>query len=236
MFTKSTEYYDAIFGAKGKDYVDESKKLRAIIRKYKRSAGNTMLDVACGNGNHIKYLKDEFAITGIDLDPNMIDMARKRYPAVEFHEGSMVDFSLKTTFDIVMCLTSAIGYAKTAEGMRSAIRTMSGHVKPGGVLIVEPWISLEEYRPGAVFAVFVDKPDLKITRMNVNELRGNVSVLNFHYLVGHPGGVDYFTECHEMGLFSHEEYSAAFASCGLTTTFEKEGLIERGIYIGLKNH
>jgi SAM-dependent methyltransferase len=234
MFTKSVAYYDAIFRAKGKDYADEANKLRAIIRRYKRSSGTALLDVACGDGNHIPYLKDVYKITGLDLDPNMLAMARERYPALAFHQGNMVDFHLAQLFDIVMCLTSAIGYAKTLDGMYRTIRTMSEHVLPGGLVILEPWLSPDEYRPGAVFAVFVDEPDLKIARINTNVLRDSVSVLHFHYLVGTPEGVEHVTELHELGLFTQEQYYDAFQACGLTTHHEKEGLIGRGIFIGVK--
>jgi SAM-dependent methyltransferase len=233
MFTKSALIYDAVFSAKGKDWADEARKLSALVKRHKRSPGNTMLDVACGNGGHVGYLCDEFAITGLDLDPGMLKLAEERFPGIPFHCASMVDFKLEKKFDIVMCLTSAIGYAKTLQSMRQAIRTMSDHVLPGGILVVEPWIDMKEYKPHTVHASYVDQPDLKVARINTNVLRGNISVLEFHYLVGTPEGVEHFTELHELGLYSHEEYQEAFTACGLDTRFEKEGLIGRGAYVGV---
>ncbi len=111
---------------------------------------------------------------------------------------------------------------------------MAAHLTTNGVLIVEPWISPAEYKPGGVFSVFVDKPSLKIARMNVNAVRGNISVINFHYLVATPEGVQHFTEEHELGLYTREEYLTAFRVAGLQTVFEPEGLIGRGMYIARK--
>jgi hypothetical protein len=67
--------------------------------------------------------------------------------------------------------------------------------------------------------------------MNVNEVRGTISVINFHYMVATPAGVQYFTEDHELGLYTREEYLAAFRDAGLKTDYEPEGLIGRGMYI-----
>lgn len=234
MFEKSADFYDAIYYAKGKDYEAEVRHLLQIIDRHAATAPRTMLELACGTGNHTVFLRQHFQVEGLDLDAGMLAIARDRYPGVPFHLADMRSFSLAKTFDVVICLFSAIGYAHTLEQLHGAIRTMADHVSPGGLLLVEPWISPEEYRPGGVFSVFVDKPDLKIARMNVNEVRGNVSVINFHYMVATPTGVQHFTEEHELGLYSRDQYLSAFESAGLGTEWESDGLIGRGMYVGRK--
>jgi len=234
MFNKSAAIYDAIFSAKGKNWEKESGEFSSLVKRYKRSAGNTLLSIACGTGGHEQYLRREFAITGLDIDAEMLEIARQRLPEIEFHCASMMDFDLGKKFDVVMCLFSAIGYANTAEKLRQALRTMSNHLVPGGILVVEPWLAPGEFRPGAVFASFVDQPDLKVARINTNMVRGTTSVIEFHYLVGTPQGVEHFTELHELGLYTHEEYLAAFRAAGLDTRHEKEGLIGRGVYVGIR--
>jgi SAM-dependent methyltransferase len=234
MFNKSAAIYDAIFRAKGKKWEEEVQQFSALVKRYKRSGGNSLLAVACGTGGHEQHLQKDFDVTGLDIDPAMLAIARERLPGVDLHCASMVDFRLDRKFDVVMCLFSAIGYANTPDSLQRSIRTMSEHLVPGGILVVEPWISLQEFRPGAVFATFVDQPDLKVARMNTNILRGTISVIDFHYLVGTPKGVEHFTEHHELGLYSAEEYRRAFQACGLETHFETEGLIGRGVYVGIR--
>ena len=41
--------------------------------------------------------------------------------------------------------------------------------------------------------------------MSVSERRGNMSVMDMHYLVGTPTGVEHFIERHELALFSHTD-------------------------------
>ncbi len=100
-------------------------------------------------------------------------------------------------------------------------------------MIVEPWFSPADYHVGSVVATFVDRPDLKIARMNVSQIKDNLSILDFHYLVATKQGVEHFTERHELGLFAHDEYLAAFAAGGLETMYDSKGSAGRGLYIGI---
>jgi SAM-dependent methyltransferase len=232
MFSKSQRFYDAIYSASGKDYAEEARRLKVFIAQYKRSAGNALLDVACGTGGHIPYLRDYFSYEGLDLDPEMLALARTRFPDIPFHQGDMADFTLGRRFDVVTCLFSSIAYTRTAPRLCQAIATMAAHVCPGGVLIIAPFLAPEAWIPGQPHAIFVDQPDLKLVRMNVSAAVGTVAILDFHYLVATPDGVEHFAEHHELGLFTDEEYRNAFTHAELDVTHDVEGLIGRGLYIG----
>jgi SAM-dependent methyltransferase len=230
MFTRSAALYDIIYGFK--NYEKESERLRELIAQHQRSAGKRLLDVACGTGAHIEYLRGYFEIEGVDLDPQMVRLASERFPAIRFHRGDMIDFDLGRHFDVVTCLFSSIGYVKTAERMRAAIANLARHVCPGGVLIVEPWLTPEGYREGHLHGLFIDRPDIKIARMNLSEVRDGLSILNLHHMVGKPDRIEYFTERHELGLFTTEQYRDAFVAAGLQVTHDPQGLMGRGLFIG----
>ncbi|MDP9314204.1 MAG: class I SAM-dependent methyltransferase, partial [Chloroflexota bacterium] len=129
---------------------------------------------------------------------------------------------------------SSIGYVKTRSHLQQAIHTMSEHLVSGGLLMIEPWFTPDTFHPGYISAVFVDQPDLKIARMNVTTVEGTVSMLDFNYLVASIDGVDYFRERHELGLFTHQEYIAALEEQGLEVTHLADGLMGRGLYVGIK--
>ncbi|MBO0888311.1 hypothetical protein J2P12_04340 [Candidatus Bathyarchaeota archaeon] len=57
---------------------------------------------------------------------------------------------------------------------------------------------------------------------------------DLHHLVATPGGVEYFVERLEMGLFSDREYRGAFKRAGLQVSHDSKGLMGRGLYVGLK--
>ena len=60
------------------------------------------------------------------------------------------------------------------------------------------------------------------------------SLQNFHFLVGTPHGIEYFTEQHHLGLFSSETYLDAFKKCGLKVILDPAGITGRGLYIGTR--
>lgn len=231
MFTKSAAFYDAIYAAK--DYAAEAERIDALIQARARTRAKTLLDVACGTGGHLAHLKHRYASEGLDLDPNLLAIAREKHPGLPFHQADMVQFDLGRTFDAVVCLFSAIGYVVTLERLHSAIAAMARHVRPGGVLLVEPWLSPEGYTTGTVHGLYVDQPQLKVARINVAAAQERVSILDFHYLVGTPEGVAWFTERHELGLFSQDEYRQAAVAAGLETSFDQHGLTGRGLLIGV---
>lgn len=234
MFSQSQRYYDAVYS--GKDYAQEATQVKRLVAAHKRSDGNALLDVACGTGGHIPYLRDDFAYEGLDLDPVMLELARERFPDVTFHQGDMVDFALGRQFDVVTCLFSSVANVKTLPRLRQAVANMTEHLRPGGVLLVGSFLTPQEWIPGHTHAIFVDQPDLKLARMSASGVPAeeNVAVLDFHYLVATPEGVEHFTEHHELGLFTEEEYLGAFTEAGLEALHDYEWMGGRGMYVGMR--
>lgn len=234
MFSKSAKFYDEIYSAIDKDYAAEARKARQFIRKHMRSSGKRLLDVACGTGLHAEEFFRWYQVDGLDLDAEMLKVARKNHPYIRFHQGDMADFNLGKTFDAITCLFSSIGYVKTIPRLRQAIRNMARHLSPGGVLLVEPWFSPGQWNVGRVNTIVIEKPAYKIVRMSRSARKGKWSVLDFDYLIGTAEGIEHRSERHELGLFTHEEYLSAFRAAKLEVTHDPEGLDGRGLYIGTK--
>jgi SAM-dependent methyltransferase len=229
MFVKSTRFYDAIYS--WKDYAEEARRLKALLAGQPHAPGQTLLDIACGTGSHVPYLRDDFAYEGLDLDASMLAVARERFPGIPFHHGDMLDFDLGRQFDVVTCLFSSIAYVKTAPKLEQATATMARHVRPGGVLVIEPFVAPEDWEVGHPTAIFVDQPDLKIARMSVGAREGDVAILDFEYLVATSTGIERLSERHELGLFTEAQYRQAFTAAGLDVTRDAEGLMGRGLYL-----
>jgi SAM-dependent methyltransferase len=228
VFSRSARLYDAVY-ASIRDYPRESAELDRLIQE-RRPGARTLLDVACGTGAHLEHLTG-YEVEGLDLDTEMLDVARDRLPNVPFHDGDMADFNLGKRFDAIVCMFSSIGYVRSEDRLRSAISAMARHLETGGVLVVEPWLTPDVWADRHVAAVFVDEPDLKIARINLGQREGNVSIFDFEYLVGTPDGIERFTEHHELGLFTVEQYLEAFRAAGLEADHDPEGPMGRGLYI-----
>jgi hypothetical protein len=111
---------------------------------------------------------------------------------------------------------------------------MAWHLKPGGMLVLEPWITPDRWSVGRLSANFVDQPDLKLARFSLSKRRANLSINDEHHLAASSKGIEYFVERLEMGLFSRSEYHDALIGAGLRVSYDVEGLIGRGLYFGSK--
>jgi ubiquinone/menaquinone biosynthesis C-methylase UbiE len=59
--------------------------------------GRTVVDAGCGSGRAVAELAERGArAVGVDLDPEMIAVARERWPAGEFHVGDARELPLET--------------------------------------------------------------------------------------------------------------------------------------------
>jgi SAM-dependent methyltransferase len=229
-YSKTAQFYDRLYAHK--DYAAESEQLRGLIRERISKQSVTLLDVACGTGMHIEHFKQLFQVQGLDICEALVEIARRRNPEVSFHIADMTDFDLGTRFDVITCLFSSIGYVKTLEGLRLAIGNMLRHLEAGGLLIIEPWFSPEDWHPNTVHALFIDDPELKIARINTSFVEGKVSIFDLHHLIGTPEGTEHVVEHHEMGLFEKEEMISAMEEAGLAVEYDPDGLTGRGLYIG----
>ncbi|HUW81650.1 MAG TPA: class I SAM-dependent methyltransferase [Phycisphaerae bacterium] len=232
-FSRTARYYDILYARK--DYASEVDRLISLLDVQPDRNGTTLLDVACGTGLHIQHLGKRFHVEGLDICPELLEIARERMPGVRFHLGDMIDFDLGKQFDIVTCLFSSIGYVKTLDKLSHAVRSMTAHVKPQGVLAIEPWFTPENWHPNTVHGMYIDEPDLKIARINTSFVKEKVSVFDLHHLIGTPEGTEHLVEHHELGLFEVEEMKAAMEGAGLTVDYDTDGLTGRGLYIGRKN-
>lgn len=235
-YTRMTaDVYDAIYSKK--DYEAEAVALRGIVSDYKKSDGNELLDVACGTGLHLPYLVDDFAITGVDLSEQQLAAAKKRLPDIPFTQGDMRNFDLGHQFDVVTCLFSSIGYVHPYNDLVESIKNMGNHLKPGGVLVIEPWLQpgvFDPSRPPHTEVGVHPAKQLKVTRTAHNSIDGNISILNMHHIVETPDGTEEFNEEHRLALYTSEEFQQAFEAAGLELHRDEQGLSGRGLLIGAK--
>jgi ubiquinone/menaquinone biosynthesis C-methylase UbiE len=234
MYGDFADVYDLIYAFL--DYRKTAKKVKKLIKKHKKVKGTKLLDVGCGTGKHLSFLKNEFECTGIDISNEMLDVARKNYNGIRFLQADMVNFNLNEKFDAIICLFSSIGYVKTYENLKKTITNFSNHLEPGGIVIIEPWLTKSVAIDGLASMTTYDSDEIKIARQSVSEIDGDVSRFEMHYLVARKGDkVSYFKDMHELGLFGVEKTLEIMNNAGLNSKFLNKGLeAKRGLFIGIK--
>ena len=121
---------------------------------YIKNDNADIIDVACGPGNITRYLlnrNQNFKITGIDLAPNMIELAKINNPQADFMLMDARDIGkLNNKYDGVMC-SFCLPYLSKDEALLY-IKEARTILQPGGVLYLstmEDDNSKSEFKTGS---------------------------------------------------------------------------------------
>lgn len=97
-------------------------------------SGVDVLDVACGTGVLFSdyFSRNVASLTGIDISPEMVKIAREKYPQVEVICADVETASFDRQFDCVV-VYNAFPHFPNPENL---IRVLSNLLKPGGTLTV----------------------------------------------------------------------------------------------------
>jgi SAM-dependent methyltransferase len=231
-FAATAQVYDLLYGAAGKDYAGEADDLHALIES-RRPGARSLLDVACGTGAHLWHLRGRFEVAGVDLEPAMLDEARRRLPGVLLVQADMKSLDLQRRFDAITCLFSAIGYMRTTAELDQAMAAFRRHLSPGGIVVVDGWVRRGSWHdPGTIQALSGATDQLAVARVTRSRRDGNRTALELHHLIGTVDGVEHVVETHVLTLFSDDEYRSAFERAGLTVDVVASPHPDRDRYVG----
>ncbi len=233
IYGSGAKYYDKMYSFI--DYKKEVDLFTSFIKKYKLNKGNSLIDVACGTGNHIPFFKKEYDITGIDKSDEMIKIAKSKIKDVDFVISDMLNLNLNKKFDVILCLASSISYLENYVSLKKVIKRLSDHLNPGGVLIIEPWqIKNGDDISGKPYLLTFDTEDVKIARVGVMKKRGIVSVLETSYLIAERDKkIKCFNETHKLANFDDKKFLNIMNNSGLKSCVEKPD--NNFYYVGVKN-
>jgi hypothetical protein len=93
---------------------------------------------------------------------------------------------------------------------------MARHVSKGGVLLIEPWFTPEQWRPSKPSILAGEIGAGKVYRLSRSVKKGHLSVLLHSYLKVTPDGVEYSSQSIELGLFTRDEMAWVFEFAGMT--------------------
>ena len=128
------EFFDRLAPQWDADMIRHDEVIGKILDGAGIEPGVDVLDVACGTGVLFPdYLARGVAsLTAVDISPEMVKIARSKFPQVTVYCGDVetVDFGRK--FDRIVVYNA---FPHFPEPMQ-LVRTLSGMLKPGGTLTV----------------------------------------------------------------------------------------------------
>lgn len=182
-----SEIYDAVM----QDYSWCSDFLEKQLSRY-RGTGASVLEIGCGTGRILELTAGYFQrLTGLDLNPSMLQHASERLPDASFHCLDMREFSLGETFDVILCLYDTMNHLRDLEEWQQTFRQVRRHLRPYGRFIFDMNTASRLSRL-ALFPPLVrgfSEKDLMI--MEVEELEPDSFALNTTFFC-HEQGDKYF--------------------------------------------
>ena len=142
------EIFDALYLKTDGDVFENEENtkadIEALIANVALTPSDHVLDLCCGQGRHaIELARRGFRnVTGVDVSPYLIDLARRRAAAAgidaTFLEGDARQCRLRDgEFDCVAILGNSFGYFDHADGDASLLRRAHKLLRPSGRLALD---------------------------------------------------------------------------------------------------
>lgn len=233
MFRERAHLYDLLYSFK--DYAAEAAILRQLLAAEGVPDGARLLETACGTASFAVELREWYDVLGLDVNEGMLAVAREKLPDVPLIQADMTDFTLDAPVDAIVCMFSSIGYLIPIARVADAAASFFANLRPGGVALVEPWLTPEIALPGHLSQTIYGDDDVKLCRAALHVIEDGVSVFDFHWLVTTRNGVEHFVDRHELGIYTSEEQLGAFRAAGFEARRIDAGLpCKRGLIVARK--
>lgn len=134
------ETYDAAFARKaaaGDDVHGEATFVQAL-------GPRTVLDAGCGTGRvAVELARRGIDVVGVDIDPGMLDVARRKAPELTWVEHDLCSVDLGRRFDVVVAAGNVMIFL-TPGTARAVVANLARHLAPEGLLVAGFQLSGDE--------------------------------------------------------------------------------------------
>ncbi len=191
-------------------YQAEADNYLALLRQHGPAQARTLLHLGSGAGGLDTHLRAHYAITGVDLSPGMLALARAAHPEIEYIQADMRRLDLGRQFDLVV-IPDSIDYMASLDDLRLAIGCAKAHLRPDGLLLITAKTT-EIFRNNN-FAYSGEKDGIHITLLENNYIlpapaSGYEATLI--YLIRRQLALEIYTDRHQLGLFSQADWAQVF--------------------------
>ncbi len=198
------------------DYAKEAGYWRRVLREKLGPGRHEVLELGVGGGNNLSHLTDDFRATAVDISEKMLANSVKLNPSVVHHVGDMRTVRLGKKFRAVL-IHDAVSYLLTEDDLRATFATAAAHLEPGGVLVMAPDFTREEFRCHQVRHSTRSREGVTVTHIDYqydpDPTDTTVETIMF-YLICEDGKLRIEHDRHVTGLFPLHRWLELMEECG----------------------
>lgn len=128
-------HYAPMYEAMYKTFIDYEEEYRMYRDLLALPDEGNVVEFGCGTCHMYPFFRSAgYKYTGIDLNPTMLDIGRKKYRAADLKEGDMRHFILKKPVDGAFLMSRTLSYMITNEDLLAVFSALFKNLKPGGRL------------------------------------------------------------------------------------------------------
>ncbi len=198
------------------DYIEETELFSKLIKEHSTIEVNTLLHLGCGGGHNDYIFKKHFKVTSADISEDMLRLAKKLNPKVNYQYGDMRTIQLEERFDAVTILDS-INYIRTVEDLQRTFITTYKHLKPGGDFLTFVEQITGQFKQNNTTCSTHYKGEVEITFIE-NYYNPDPNDTNYEatfiYLIRVGGKLEVHTDRHLCGIFKLETWLELLKATG----------------------
>jgi len=216
--------------------------IELINRHFKGPPGERcrVLELGAGGGHTLIHLVNDYDCTAVDLSEPMLANCRQLVPEAETIIGDMRSVRLDRTFDAVF-IHDAVDYMLNEADVRRALKTAAEHLSPGGLCVIAPTYTRENFVDGDVAddGTTTDSEELTyFTYVHDPDPADDTFEMILLYLIrdAQTRAVEVVEDRHTCGIFSSEQWLTWMDDAGFEAEYREADVdnVPWSLFVGIK--
>ncbi len=131
-------YYDSLTA--NIDYKKRAEYFHEIIKRFKSTADNILLDLACGTGS-ISEAMAGYDVIGVDNSDEMLNIALdKKFDSgsdIQYLRQDMRKLNMYGSIDVTLCALDSINHLTSLDDVRKVFRNIALFSEPDGLFVFD---------------------------------------------------------------------------------------------------